>query len=269
MVAGLAAMPRLKSFAFRFQLATHRPDQSHPPPVTRTVLPALTTFEFQGASEYLEDLVSRIDGPQLKRIYIYYLNQLVDFQVAQFLKFIDRSVGPKLNLLRYEEVTFDYRWVAFSSYRHPTDPYRNPSAETFILCAGIEWQVSHVAQVLSQFSATISTVVHLELDYLSRPNYQFEGTDDVEWQHLLHQFSAVQTLHVHRKLAAHVARALEDTTGQMVAEVLPSLDLIYLADRPASSIEKFVAARQLSDRPVTVVKSHTEFKERLKSYITN
>jgi hypothetical protein len=99
--------------------------------------------------------------------------------------------------------------------------------------------------------------------------HQLEGTDDVEWQHRLHHFSSVQTLHVDRKLAAQVALALEDITGQMVAEVLPSLDLIYLADQPASSIEKFVAARRLSDRPVTVVKSHTEFKERLKSYVTN
>jgi len=39
----------------------------------------------------------------------------------------------------------------------------------------------------------------------------------------------------------------------MVIEVLPSLDLIYLAGQPALSVGDFVAIRQLSDCPVTVV----------------
>ncbi|KAH9171721.1 hypothetical protein EDB89DRAFT_1906708 [Lactarius sanguifluus] len=84
MVASLATLPRLEFFVIGFQLATSRPDQILPPPVTRTVLPALVSFRFRGASEYLEDLVSRIDGPQLNQISTVYLNQVVDFQVAQF-----------------------------------------------------------------------------------------------------------------------------------------------------------------------------------------
>ena len=64
-VASLAALPRLKTLTFGFQLATSRPDRILPPPLTRTVLPTLTYFQFKGASEYLEDLVARIDGPQL------------------------------------------------------------------------------------------------------------------------------------------------------------------------------------------------------------
>ena len=72
MVAGLTALPKLKSFIIEFQLATPRPDRIHPPPVTWTVLPALTSFRFKGASEYLEDLVAGIDAPQLDEIYIYY-----------------------------------------------------------------------------------------------------------------------------------------------------------------------------------------------------
>jgi len=48
----------------------------------------------------------------------------------------------------------------------------------------------------------------------------------------------------------------------MVAEVFPSLDLIFLEDQPASSIEEFVASRWLSDHPVTVVDTETEFHEK-------
>jgi hypothetical protein len=65
MVVGLAALPRLEVLVLEFQMATPRPDRLHPRPMTRTVLPALIPFRFKGASEYLEDLLSRIDALRL------------------------------------------------------------------------------------------------------------------------------------------------------------------------------------------------------------
>jgi len=91
--------------------------------------------------------------------------------------------------------------------------------------------------------------------------------DHVGWLHLLRQFSTVKTLLVDPDLAPHVSLALEDITVEMVAEVLPSLDLIHVGSQPAPSIEKFIAVRRLSGRPVTVIDSRTEFKERLKDYV--
>ncbi|KAH9005761.1 hypothetical protein EDB86DRAFT_3239822 [Lactarius hatsudake] len=123
-----------------------------------------------------------------------------------------------------------------------------------------------MAQVLSHNSVTFSNVVHLKLAVLDNYPEQLEGTGDIAWPYLFHQFSNVQTLHVSRVLAGHVAAALEDITGEMAAEVFPSLDLIYLAGHPTSTIRNFIAARQLSDRPITVVNTKTEFNERLKSY---
>ncbi len=263
MVVGLAALPRLETLIIGFQSATRRPDRIRPPPVTRTVIPGLTSFEFHGASEYLEDLVARIDSPQLDRIFIDYLNQLVDFQVPQLSTFIDRSVGP---VFRHAQVTFFDDWVSFDMYRdeiHPTSDTR--PARTDISCQGIEWQVSHVTQVLSQFSTTLSNVVHLKLGGFPGEDLRLEGRGNVEWLHLLHQFSTAQTLHVSLGLAGHVALALEDITAEMVAAVLPSLDSIYLSGQAASSVEKFVAVRRLSGRPVTVIDTETEFNERLKS----
>ncbi len=264
MVACLAALPRLYTFRIGFRSATPRPDRIRPPPVTRTVLPALTSFRFNGASEYLEDLVAQIDSPQLGQIFIFYLNQLVDFRVAQLSQFVDRSVGPEITLFRHAQVTFVSDWVSFTTYHHET---RLP-VRTLISCQRIDWQVSHIAQVLSQFSATLSNVVHLKLEAQLKEGRQLEGTDDVEWLHLLHQFSTVQTLHVSQELAGHVALALEDVTREMVAEVLPSLDLIRIVGQPASSIEKFVAVRRLSGCPVTVIDTETEFYEKLKSYVS-
>jgi hypothetical protein len=268
MVACLAALPRLDTFHIGFRSATSRPDQIHPPPVTRTVLPALTSFEFKGATEYLEDLVAHIDSPQLERTFIVYFNQLVDFQAAQLSEFIERSVGPKLTLFSHARVTFFSDWVTFNMYLHENHPSSDLGSATItISCEGIDWQVSHIARVLSHFSATLSNLVHLNLK-VEPEGLQLKGTDDVEWQHLLHQRSTVRTLHVSQELASHVALALEDITAEMVAEALPSLDLIYLAGQPASSVEEFVTARKLSGRPVTVVGTKTEFNNRLEPYVS-
>ena len=264
MVGGLAVLPRLESFVIGFQLATSRPDRMHPPPVTRTNLPALTQFEFTGASEYLEDLAARIDAPQLDEITIYYLNQLVDFQVAQLSGFMDRSVGPKLALLKYARVSFHSCGVTFDMSRE-TGQYPK-QLWTAIDCQWIDWQVSHMAQVLSQFPTTLSlsAAVNLKLEVSTGWAGPSEGVDDVDWRHLLLQFPTMQTLHVRQELAEHIALALE----HMVAGAFPSLDLVFFEGQPAYSVEKFLAARRISGRPVTVVDTKAEFYERVKSSIS-
>ncbi|KAH9172847.1 hypothetical protein EDB89DRAFT_1905745 [Lactarius sanguifluus] len=270
MVACLAVLLRLESIAIQFQSATPRSDRISLPPATRTVLPALTFLRFMGASEYLEDLVAQIDSPQLDRIRIYYLNQLVDFQVGQLSEFVDRSVGPKLTKFRHAKVTLFSAYVSFEIDRpsHEIRPTYDHPVRTAILCQGIDWQVSHIAQVLSHVSITLSNVVHLKLAVVDTYSGQLEDTDDVDWPHLLHLFTTVQTLHVSQKIASRVALALEDIIGEMAAEVLPTLDLIYLMGLPASSVENFVTARRLSGRPLTVVDTEREFNERLESYLT-
>ena len=90
-----------------------------------------------------------------------------------------------------------------------------------------------------------------------------EGMDNVDWRNLL-QFSTVQTLQASRELAGHVALALE----HMVPGELPSLDLILLAGQLASSVQRFINARNVSGYPVTVADTEWEFDKRLKSYVS-
>ena len=109
--------------------------------------------------------------------------------------------------------------------------------------------------MLSQFSATLSNIVSLNFKFPDKIlPAQAEGADGAEWLLLLHQFSAVQMLHISGKLGRHVVLALADTPQEMVADVLPSLDLIDLKDHPASSFDNFVTACRLSGHPVTIVK---------------
>ena len=262
MVAALAALPKLEKFGIGSQWATPLPDRICPPPKTRTVLPTLTFFQFKGASDYLEDLVSRIDSPQLINISIIYFDPPNHFPVTQLVDFIDRSVGPRSTVFRRAYVTVYKRYVYVSLDHHSYHP-RGNSTTIRVAPQSIEWQFTHMAQVLSRISTALSNVVHLEL----RMGPQFGSMNDVEWRGLLQQFSGLQTLKLCSELASRMADTLEDVTDERVVGLFPSLKLICLQDQPESSIEKIVALRKLSGRPIIVVNTRTEFDERLEEYI--
>jgi hypothetical protein len=261
MVLGLAALTRLKGLIITFHPDKFHPEQIHPHPVTRLILPALTKFLFQGDRAYLENLVARIDSPQLDRIYVTYLNQPFGVPVAQLPEFLDRSMGPKLNLLKHAGVIFSGNIVTFTM---SFTEYGYGSSNFQILCEGMDPQVSNIARSFRQFSTTLSNIDHLQLE-VQPVGSEATSTENVEWLHLLCQFSTLQSLYVSQDLAGQVALALQNIDGEVVAEVLPSLDCIYLEGQPASSVEKFVAARQFSGHPVTVVDTMTELRKRLKS----
>ncbi|KAH9006638.1 hypothetical protein EDB86DRAFT_757322 [Lactarius hatsudake] len=132
----------------------------------------------------------------------------------------------------------------------------------------VNWHASDldIAQLLSHFPTTHSHVLHLDI---GAGFGRLMDMGDVNWLRLLHQFSTARTLRLGCGPAEHVALALEDMiSGGLVDEVLPSLDLIYIEAQPASTIEKFIAARELSGCPVIVVDTETEFDERLESYVS-
>ena len=192
-----------------------------------------------------------------------YLNHLADFRAPQLVKFIGRSVGPELSPFRRADVEINTRLVTFTLYRHANYPsWDRLSAQTTIRFKGINWgfswNFSYLAQMFSQFSATLSNAVHLKLWVDPIVYSQLGGTDNSEWLQLLHRFSAVQTLFVSQTVAWDLALVLEDITA--VTEVLPSLNLLCLEGEPASSVGRFVAARRLADRPVTVIDMETEYE---------
>jgi hypothetical protein len=261
MVACLARPPRLHSLLIGFHLAPsrHWHYQISLSPVTRALLPALTRFEFRGPSKYLAEFSSRIDGPRLNEIHLRYSSQLVDFQVAQLFQFLDRSEDPKLALIRRAQVNFLRPRVIFDMYPHPDS---NPACVSSLFdCKVLGKQILHLAQVFGQPSAIVSGVVHLKLSL----NHPHADRHDNAWLRLFRQCSAIRALHVSGKFAGHIALALDGVAAEVVAEVLPALDLIYIVGQPVSCVEKFLAARRLSAHPVTIVEREAEFYERLNS----
>ena len=260
MIACLAVLYRLETFVIEFQSAvTPVPFLDQIPPITQVVLPALTTFEFRGTSEYLGDLVPRINSSQLDQIHINFFNQLADFQAAQVSQFIDRSLEMRSPVFKHTEITFFSGGASFAM--------RRPGSSTIILWIGS--QVSHLPQALGQIkiSEILSNDVHLKLEVDPERDSQIEGTFDVQWRHFFLLFSNAKTLHVSRKLSRQMTPALENIAGGIGAEVLPSLDLIWMGGQRESSIQKFVDARSLSDRCVTVISNLTEFNKRLESCV--
>jgi hypothetical protein len=264
MVACLDVLPLLERFVIEFCETDPHPDQIRPPPTTRSALPALTSFSFQGPFEYLEDFVTQVDGPQLDQIVIGYLNGPDDSQVAQLSEFINRSVSPESTPSGRAHVTFHYECVAFTLYRRADYPgWDQRPFKTTISSDRLEWLIPDLADVLSQFSATFSTVVHLKVEV--QPDEDcLEAARGADWLRFFRQLPAMQILDVSGQLAEPVAIALKRITTETVSGVFPSLHLIFIEDQPVSSVETIVAARRHSDRPVTFVETKAEFDKILK-----
>jgi hypothetical protein len=65
----------------------------------------------------------------------------------------------------------------------------------------------------------------------------------------------VENLYPSKKSAPGIAAALEEFAGDRITEVLPSLDSIFVdIHDPSKPFQdnRFVAARQLSDRPIDI-----------------
>jgi hypothetical protein len=260
MVAGLASLTSLWFLHIGFKSKNSYPDQNGLPPVTRDVLPALSSFKFEGVSDYLEDLVTRIDCPKLRWIKIWYLHRRASFRAVHLLEFIDRSENYWVRQWGWLDVRF-FRWGEVLDFAYMRDLV--PTCITF---QGTNWGVSHLIQMFRQFSPKLSKVRHLSIDYDGQG-----GIGQNEWGQLFHPFIAVRTLHVRQDPQA-VEGATTDMATGADPEMLPALSLLFLEPRLQEPFlaffENFVAACQLSSCSVTTVTCKWEFEKRFDSYLS-
>jgi hypothetical protein len=274
MVRGLAVLTGLTTFSFSFVEDISLPDQrtSHPDPTLRTILPALTDFDYRGRSEYLEDFLAQIDAPQLSNVWIEYLMRQIQLEVPQLSQFIDRTENLKIDRFRRADVTF-YCEVIYFELDRPQKGCRQAQLSLKILDQGqLHRQVPCVAHVLGKLVTTFSKVNHLT----THGDHLYSREMDIsEWLPFFRLFPAVEALHLSGGVAAYIASALEDTADpeEMVTDAFPALRVIWLdegddddsetedlyRDEPVGSIEAFLSLRQLSGRPVTVVDTQDKF----------
>jgi hypothetical protein len=256
LVTFLSTLTKLVSLSIEFQYPHHPSDQSlrGPTPLTRAVLPSLAILFFKGASEYLEDLVSRIDAPRLSYTFIKFFHQLI-FDIVQLPRFIARS--EKLSSLKRAEVFFDGQAVGIGFYLPETTVTRNLTVR--IACSQPDWQLSSLAQVCHQISPLLSGVE--SLDIRDCPSREPLLEDMMQWVDLFHSFAAVESLRIPRELGSRIAPVLHELAQPSAAEVLPALNgLIFEELEPSSesgsplqgAIERFIAARGCPGHPIDV-----------------
>ena len=238
MATCLAMLPNLEHLRFGFDSSRTHPNQTL---FTRTVLPTLTSFHFEGASEYLDDFIARVDAPALQTFLIDFSGPI--FRISQLYKFISRAEWFKLPtqaMVNFEAFTY----------------IRLLPLDGFNLTISCGEGVSSMASVCQELSPFFSHVERLELYGRYRRRGQ-PNMDPPPWPELFHPFIAVQNLCVSTRLVPLIAPALQDLTGERAIEVLPKLRMLFLGGyQPYSSvqeaIEPFVAACQRSGHLVVV-----------------
>ena len=249
MVTALSALNSLERLSLRFQSPQSRPDREsrRPPLPTRFVIPVLTFLNFKGDNGYIDDLVACIDAPRLNNLNITFFNQIV-FDTRQFMQFISRT--PGLKALEKARVTFgDNISEGTASVSLSSRTSGNGKLEVNVRCNELDWQVSSMEQVCSSCLPPLSTLEDLYIVGGSQQSDRQDNIEDALWLELLHPFTTVKNLYLSAGFAPHIVHALQELVGGRAAEVLPTLQNIFL-ERPRSwgpvleGIGKFLAARQ-------------------------
>ena len=249
MASCLSGMSKLQ----RLQLSFQSPPQSRPNspnrrrqsphPSIRFVLPALTYFEFNGSSKYLENLVAEIDAPLLDDLSMIFPHQHI-FDTSQLAEFISCSL--RLKAPKDALIIFEYSSISVK-FRSQT-PASGLKLE--ISCGDF----STLVHVWASSLFPLPTVEHL---YVIHGPYHPHDVENIQWLELLRPFNSVENLYLSEELAEVTASALEDPVKQGVTEVLPTLRNLFLEEAQPSgpvqeAIRQTLVTQRLSSHPITV-----------------
>jgi hypothetical protein len=257
MATALSTLTSLQSLDLRFRSPRSQADRAsrRPPPLTPVALPLLTKFWFKGDSEYLEDIVSRIESPLLSDSDITFFNQVI-FNTPLLRPFISRT-ATFMEAYRADISCYDNA-VRFSLYsRNGTGV--NTEVGLYISCKPLDWQISSLAQVCNTSFPPLPTLERLDIDIEKDRNSLLEWQDDMEdtqWLELLRPFTSVKDLRLSKGSVPFIAPALQELSEERVTEVLPELQNLFTGRTRSvpvkKAIRKFIAARQLAGCPVNL-----------------
>ena len=260
-VTCLSMLAKLKSLGLGFKCPRSRAHQPirHPPPLTRVAFPNLTGLFLHGEIEYFEDILSQIETPILNRSYIYFFNRLV-FDTPLLRHFIRRT--EIFTTIHTARVKFNSSCVEVILLgREEMDNHDGETPKPLKLrvsCKPLDWQLSAVAQVLNSLSSSLPTLETLEI---SVDSGDWQGDIEVtQWLELLHPFTSVKEMTLEGEDSVRlVAPALQELARERAAEVLPTLQTLFLPTYGWRSlvllkeaIEQFIATRQLYGHPVAI-----------------
>jgi hypothetical protein len=207
----------------------------------------------------LEDIISQIDVPLLCDTHIKFFNQLI-FDTPLLLHLISRTENHKTS--QSADIKFRDRSVITVIRFPPAMSYGE--IRLTISCRPSDWQLSSLAQVWSSVLSPLLTLERLEIF-----DYRTHWQDDIEitqWLELLRPFISVKHLVLPTNVVRLLAPALQVIAEESMTEALPALERLSLRglqslDPVKEAIGKFIAARQLFGRPITVDNGDNEGSE--------
>ena len=249
-VALISVLSSLASLYLGFESPQSRPDLESRslPQSKRIILPTLDLFRFKGVTEYLEDLVTRIDTPQLDEMDITFFNQ-IDFDCPRFAQFFNRTLTrrtPDQAYVQFDDSTASVKLRYRPSNVNPHDVLID------ISCREPDWQLSSIEQVCNSLDP-LSTVQDLYIKHeYTELVWKDDAIENTLWLQLFLPFTAVI-----KEFARGIAATLQELGESGITEVLPSLQHIFVeALEPSGPFQKdigqFVAARRLSDHPIAI-----------------
>ena len=254
MITLLSVLSSLDSLILEFQSPQNRPDSESPslPPLRRSILPALTSLQYKGVTEYLEELVTGIDTPQLDFLLITFFNQ-IDFDTPRLAQFINCTPT-----LRSPDEAAHVQFGDNFAYVELSASFPTPILKIVILCREPDWQLSFIEQVCNSSLEPLSTVEDFYIEHRRwRPVWMNDAVENTLWLQLLLPFIAVKNLYLSKEFAPGIVVTLQELVGGRITEVLPNLQNIFVERLEPSgpfqeNIGRFVAARRLSGHPVAI-----------------
>jgi hypothetical protein len=260
MATCLSTLTKLETFTLQLPSSvpppsSPRPTSQHLPLATRTVLPFLSQFQFEGPSEYLEVLLAFITAPLLRRLEIVFDGDVPILGISQVSQFIGGA--EQLNALDQANVVFHY-YATIVTLLSRTEAVGDTIFEVDTAPSVSDWPLVSLARI---YSSTLPSLFTLErLDITEGDSGLPDWIDNVgnpQWLDFLHCFAHVKNLHLSEQLTLLVAPALQELVAESRTDVLPTLQSIFLEGcRPSGhvqeAIEQFVATRRHSGCPVAV-----------------
>ena len=250
MVALISVLSSLEKLTLYFQTP-----QSHLDPESwilfspkHTILPALHKFFFQGITEYLEQVVTHINTPQLNQMCIIFFNQ-IDFDCPQLAQFINCT--PTLRALNKAHM-----WLCTTTASVTLQSlFGCDNLLIDIWCSKLNWQLLAIEQVFNSFLYPVSTIEYLYIKHQSLPRVC--SIENTLWLELLLPFTVVKELYLSKEFVPGIMVALQELEGGRIVGVLPSLKEIFIKGLRQSGpfqerIGQFVAAQRLSNHPITI-----------------
>jgi hypothetical protein len=253
--------------SLRLEIEFYYPDLSFHPdlggrrpfPPTRSVLPTLTIFSFNGVNRYLQEFVARIDAPRLSSATF---SDNIDFDTPKLNKFISRMA----TLGAYDETHLIFHGFDSLVRLRQTHPEGSDHRMVEVKISGHAYgrQLLTLAKICTLPLRLLLTMENLYICGSIDSPWRI-GIKDSIWLDLLLPFTAVKNLYISKAFSPLIALALQELTGGGATEVLPALQKVLLEGSQPSEpvhegIAQFISARQVTNHPVEISVWHRDFR---------